>query len=139
LEKKTKYLAYATLTGAIINIVGNIFLIRYLGIMGAAISTLISFSFLLSFIYWPAQRLYYIPYDKRRILKMSIVAIGLYVLAYFISPESRALSIIIKSVIALSFPFVLYVIGFYTKTELDKIRSGIRTLSEFAHVRLSSK
>jgi O-antigen/teichoic acid export membrane protein len=139
LEKKTKYLAYATLIGAIINIAGNFILIHYFGILGAAISTLISFSFLLSFIYWPSQRLYRIPYDKRRLLIMSLVAIGLYILAYFISPESRALSIILKSIIALSFPFVLYVIGFYTKSELDKIKSGMRTLSSLTHFKLSSK
>jgi len=46
LEKKTKIIGVTKTSGALINIVGNIFLIPWIGIKGAAITTLISFSFI---------------------------------------------------------------------------------------------
>lgn len=41
--KKTNILFVSTTAGAIVNIVGNYFLIRYIGIMGASIATVLSF------------------------------------------------------------------------------------------------
>lgn len=46
LEKKTKIIGVAKISAALMNIVGNLFLIPIIGILGAAITTIISFSFL---------------------------------------------------------------------------------------------
>ncbi len=131
LEKKTKYLAYATLIGAGLNIGANYLLISSIHIWGAALTTAISFLFLMIFIYFPSQKLYYIRYEFGRITKMSLIALVLYIIASFFNPSHVAVSLAVKLSIAVSFPFVLYFIGFYTSQELAKlaeIRSQIYCL-----------
>ena len=122
LKKKTKYLGITALIGAALNVGLNLFLIPRYKIWGAAIATVCSFAFLFVSIFPIAQRLYRIPYEYARLLKMVVVAAGLYLAAFFVNPDNIALSIIAKFLIALCYPLVLYLIGFYTKDEKDKTR-----------------
>ena len=45
IEKLTRYALYRNLSGAVINVILNVFLIRQFGITGAAVATLISYAF----------------------------------------------------------------------------------------------
>lgn len=123
IEKKTKYLAYATIFGAILNIAGNLILIPLIGIWGAAISTFISFFFLLVFIFLPSQRFYHISYEWKRILHMSLVAVALFTIGYFINIPNVFLSAAVKLLIAFSFPFILALTRFYQQSEINQIKS----------------
>lgn len=120
-EKKTKHLAYSTLIGAALNVGLNYFLIERINVWGAALATLISFLFLLVYIYVPSQKLYHVPYEIGRLAKMAFVALGLYVIASFINPGNTVVSLIVKFAIAFSFPLALYLFKFYTDQELAKI------------------
>jgi len=122
LKKKTKYLGITALIGAALNVSLNLLLIPRLQTWGAAIATVSSFAFLFICVFPIAQHLYRIPYEYGRLLKMILTAVGLYILAYYINPENIYVSLIVKFVIALCYPLVLYVIGFYTRTERDKAR-----------------
>lgn len=70
LKKKTIYLPFITGTGALVNVVANIFLIPRLGIMGAAWSTLLAYASMAFTLYWVSRKLYFIPYELVRILKL---------------------------------------------------------------------
>jgi len=120
-EKRTKHLAFATLIGAGINVLANFLLIPRINVWGAALSTFIAFTFLLIYIYVPSQKLYHVPYEIARLVKMTVVAAVLYVIAHFINPENIVLSLIVKFSIAFSFPLVLYLTRFYTSRELAKL------------------
>jgi len=122
LKKKTRYLGITALIGAALNIGLNLLLIPRLKIWGAAIATICSFAFLFISIFPIAQRLYQIPYEYKRLAKMIVTAAGLYLIAYYINPSDIALSLTIKFFIALTYPLVLYFIGFYSTAERDKTR-----------------
>lgn len=120
-EKKTKYLAYTTLLAAGLNIGANILLIPKIQVWGASLVTLISLLFLLVFIYFPSQKLYHIPYEFGRIIKMSLTALALYFMASLVNPSHIVVSLMVKLGIAISFPFVLYLTRFYKSQELAKL------------------
>jgi O-antigen/teichoic acid export membrane protein len=121
LEKKTVRLASVTLSAAVINTAANYFLIPLLHIWGAAIATLLSFAYLSLAIQFLSQKLYYIPYQFGRLIKMTLAAAALYVVAAAINPPNVWVSITLKFFIALSFPFVLYLLRFFTNEEIEKL------------------
>jgi O-antigen/teichoic acid export membrane protein len=65
---KTIHHMVANLSGAIINIVLNILLIPKIGLYGAAISTLISFYFMLLYKMWRSENLSFLKYPKLKLL-----------------------------------------------------------------------
>jgi O-antigen/teichoic acid export membrane protein len=74
LEKKTKYLPYATGAGALVNVVVNLILIPKYGITGAAIATLLSYVVMAIGIYFPSQRLYHVDYEWGRLIRVVLAA-----------------------------------------------------------------
>jgi O-antigen/teichoic acid export membrane protein len=128
LVKKTRYLAYATLMTAAINIIANILLIPSLRAWGAALATLISYLFLLAYIHIISQRFYHVPYEYGRIAKMSMVALALFALGSLINPSSIMLSMSVKFLLAFLFPFILYFFKFYSAEEKAKISQIMRQL-----------
>ena len=83
LEKKTKYLPYATGAGAVVNVAANYFLIPRMGIMGAAIATLLSYIVMAVVIYVPSQRFYRVEYEWGRIVRLCVasgIVAGLYLM-----------------------------------------------------------
>ncbi len=72
LEKKTKYLPYATGAGAIVNVLANLLLIPHFGIVGAAFATLLSYVVMAIGIYFPSQRLYHVTYEWGRLLRLGL-------------------------------------------------------------------
>jgi O-antigen/teichoic acid export membrane protein len=130
-EKKTKILAWFTMLGVVFNIGANFFLISYIGIWGAAITTLATWLLLSVIIYFPAQKLYRINYDFGRIIKMLAIAVILYIVGISVNPASITFSIIIKILIVLTFPFILYLIKFYTDEELTRLAEIFARIKEF--------
>jgi O-antigen/teichoic acid export membrane protein len=137
LAKKTKYLAYATLMAAGVNIGCNLLLIPPLHALGAAFATLISFLFLLIYMHIVSQKFYNVPYEYGRIIKMSIIALVMYAIANFINPSGLIVSMVVKFLIAFSFPFILYVFRFYKPEELKKISEIRKQIFGLVKARLS--
>ncbi|MEW6050257.1 MAG: oligosaccharide flippase family protein [Candidatus Zixiibacteriota bacterium] len=123
LQKRTKYLASFGLMAAAVNLAANFILIPWLGIWGAALATLLSFFFLFITVFVAGQRLYHIPYQTGRLVTMTLVAVALYAIAWFVRPPGVWLSLGIKFLIALTFPFFLYLCRFYSHEEIQKLKS----------------
>ena len=70
LEKKTKYIPYATGAGAVVNVVANLILIPRFGIAGAATATLLSYLVMAVGIYFPSQRFYHVDYEWGKLLRV---------------------------------------------------------------------
>lgn len=83
IEKKTKYLPVITGAAAIINILFNFLLIPGYGIMGAGITTLISYITMAVGIYIVAQKYYHIRYEYLNILFIFICTSVTVFLFYF--------------------------------------------------------
>lgn len=77
LEDKTKYGAYITFFGLFFTLVFNPLLIPSMGIMGAAVATLISYGSMTAFAYYLNQKHFHTPYQTGRILLYLIVSAAL--------------------------------------------------------------
>jgi O-antigen/teichoic acid export membrane protein len=121
ISKKTVVNAKSVIVVAAVNIGLNILLIPPLGYMGAAIATLISQMLYFLFIYYFAQKYFPIKYEITKVIKI----IGAGILIYSISILSNEMSLLarllIKSLLLISFPFILYPLKFYEPIELNSL------------------
>lgn len=120
--KKTKQIALISTASALINTILNFILIPKIGIVGAAIATLVSS--ILTFLIYAilSQKYYFIPYKFKKALSMLIfVLIFSIIILIFIKPISISAFIFkILYLIAISIALVLLIIS---KENLDKIKT----------------
>jgi O-antigen/teichoic acid export membrane protein len=100
-----------------VNIGLNLALIPPYGMMGAAVSTLVSFSFMFGFMAWHAQRIYPVPYQWRRVAILVVTAAALNVVAVLVdAPLPLAIALVV------AYPIVLLPLGFYLPAERTRLR-----------------
>jgi O-antigen/teichoic acid export membrane protein len=124
IEKKTKYLPLATFAGAGVNIAANYLLIPHIGMMGAAVATLLSYAIMAVMLYFVAQRFYAVPYESGRIYK--IVASALIVFALSQLVQLGPLQIVWKFGLLILFGVLLYFLRFFDAMELKRIAAAFR-------------
>lgn len=122
IEKKTKWLAIISWIGGIVSIITNLILIPKYNMIGAGMTNVFSFFVMSSCCYFISNKLYYIRYEFFRVLKIFLAAIGVYLFSFMITPGSILSSILLKGLLLLSFPVVLYFINFYFDDEKDKLK-----------------
>ena len=108
LKRKTKFITYISLIGGVINLSMNLFMIPHYGMMGAAISTVVTFSVLTILFYFSNKRLYSIDYEWRRMIKIILAAILVFSLGYFIKIDHGFISITYKIFIILAGESLIY-------------------------------
>lgn len=126
--KRTLHLGTIGGISAVINMVLNFFLIGRFGMMGAAWATAFSFFLLAGLTYVASQKVYPITYNFSRVAMPLAVAVALYLLSTLIVTPSLLLSVTLKFAIFLLFPLVLYVLGFFERRELNKMRALVDLL-----------
>jgi len=104
-------------------------------ITGAAIATLLT-----QFIYWYAcyyysQKVFFVPYEIRKIVVMLITGAALSFSSLLINGMDLLPRMIIKTVCLVSFPFILYLFNFYEPIELQAIRGFISKWSKLKDLR----
>jgi O-antigen/teichoic acid export membrane protein len=117
---KTLYTTFAVLITGGLNLVMNWFLISRWGMMGAAISTLLSFVSLAFIELYFSQRVYPVTIEFRRLVIVAAIGGGLAYLASFVS-GGLIFSLALKTLIFASFPALLYILGFFDARELKKL------------------
>jgi O-antigen/teichoic acid export membrane protein len=130
LKGKTQFIAYITALALFINIALNFLFIPKHGMMGAAYATLIAFIALYFLSYSISDRLYKIPFENLKLLKLILLTIALYYVSVIFQSISLPLNILLKIAILVSFPFILYVVNFYEKIELETIKKGFLKLTK---------
>jgi len=123
LENKTKYLAVVTVLSALLNILANFLLIPYFGLNGAAYATLLAYMFMASSLYFYVNRFYKIPYEWLRLTKIAITSMLLYFGGTLSYPDKSAA---LKLLIIGAYFIVLYVIGFFEKEEIKKLKELLK-------------
>jgi O-antigen/teichoic acid export membrane protein len=115
--RRTRFNWIITGSAAAVNVGLNLALIPPYGMIGAAISTLVSFSFMFAFMAWHAQRIYPVPYQWRRVAILVGTAAGLNVVAALVNaPLPLAIALVV------AFPIVLLPLGFYLPAERTRLR-----------------
>jgi len=130
IAKKTRIIGIIVVFSTFMSLVLNILLIPIWDITGAAIATLLS-----QFIYWFAcfyfsQKVFYIPYEIRKILVMLFVGAALSFSGLLINGMDLIPRMAIKTICLLSFPFILYPFRFYEPLELQAIRGFVSKWSK---------
>lgn len=123
IEKKTKYLPFITGLGAAANIVFNLLLIPLMGLMGAAIATLISYVVMAGGMFYFNQKIYPIKYEYNRLSKTAIIT-GIVFLLYLLIDNKFSLGteIILKILLLGLFAGSFFVTNFFYKSELSQIK-----------------
>jgi O-antigen/teichoic acid export membrane protein len=110
IEKKTKYLPYITGGAAIINVAANFILIPVMGMMGAAITTLISYITMSVGIYFAAQKHYRIEYEYKKIAFIFLLLISALVSYFFLKYFDYFILKTAIFIVITSFIFVLKIV-----------------------------
>jgi O-antigen/teichoic acid export membrane protein len=130
IAKKTKIIGIIVVFSTILSLVLNFLLIPIWDITGAAIATLLT-----QFIYWYAcyyysQKVFYVPYEIRKIVIMLITGAALSFSSLLLNSLDLLPRMIIKTLCLISFPFILYLFKFYEPVELQSIRGFITKWSK---------
>jgi O-antigen/teichoic acid export membrane protein len=130
IAKKTRIIGIIVVFSTIMSLVLNILLIPIWDIAGAAMATLLS-----QFIYWCAcyyysQKVFFVPYEIRKIITLLITGAILSFSSLLINGMDLLPRMIIKTICLVSFPFILYLFNFYEPVELQAIRGFITKWSK---------
>jgi O-antigen/teichoic acid export membrane protein len=125
IAKRTRILGIIVVFATIVSFALNMLLIPIWSITGSAIATLLS-----QFIYWLAcyyfsQKVYFIPYEMRKIIILLLTGSVLSFSALFINGMDLLPRLLIKTGCLISFPFILYIFNFYEPVELQAIRGFV--------------
>ncbi len=117
LQEKTIYLPLLTGAGVVLNAVLNFALIPPFGMIGAAWATTSAYAGMTVWGYFIIQKIYPITYEWNRVLKVVAVTAIL-----FLSPHLMPLSLWLRAGLLASFPVLLWSLGFFEKSELQRAR-----------------
>ena len=124
-EKKTKVISYLTILISTLNIGLNIVLVYYFSAMGAATALLLSQALFFVFIYVNAQRFYSIPYEIKKVMLMIFVGAAIVTISYiFINDLELLPRILLKLLLIILFPVILYFFNFYEPIELNRLKGA---------------
>lgn len=126
LEKNTKVLGKLWIFVAILNVVLNIIFIPFMGILGAAIATLISYAFAFIVTALVSRRYMSLPFEVNSSIKIVIASAIMGIVVYLINPIG-IVNIVGVSILGAAIYFVL-IFAFRTisKKELDLIKSFVK-------------
>ncbi|MDH4222628.1 MAG: polysaccharide biosynthesis C-terminal domain-containing protein, partial [candidate division Zixibacteria bacterium] len=130
IQKKTKYNPLIIGISAIFNLLMNYLLIPPYGMLGAAVASFSSYLLMDLLAYLINLRIYPIPYEGVRILKIIIVTILLFFVLNQIQISSWKGELLYKLSILPLFPLLLWVSGFFTSNELRRAKNFMPSLLE---------
>ncbi len=121
LEKKTHYLPFITGLATVVKIAATYALVPLLGMNGAALGTTLAYIAMATALYIVAQRLYYIHYEWKRLVKLVFATAAVFVLGYWIWTAPWQ-----KAILLVAFPITLFLMGFFEKGELQRVSALFR-------------
>jgi O-antigen/teichoic acid export membrane protein len=127
-------------TGAALaaNIVLNLALVPPLGIVGAGIALVASYIVVLALMYVFTQRLFPVPYEWGRLLRVLTVSTVLVGLGELLLPTEGFAGLALRLLFALAYPFALLATGFFTQGErrwLARLRHPAEVLASLQALR----
>jgi O-antigen/teichoic acid export membrane protein len=122
IAKKTRIIGLIILFTTVLSLALNILFIPLWDITGAAFATLLS-----QIVYWFAcyyfsQKAFFVPYENRKIAILFLVGAVLSFLSLKLNGMDLLPRLALKTFGLISFPFILYLAGFYEKIELQSIK-----------------
>ncbi|UCE18752.1 MAG: flippase [Gemmatimonadota bacterium] len=126
ITKKTKPVPYVTGFAAGVNILFNLLLIPKLGMMGAALATLMAYMSMALFLYLINTKVFPIPYEMSRLCKISLAAVIIFVTNIFLTSSKMGVELVLKSLLMVGFLCILFGFRFFQTGEFSAFKKMIR-------------
>jgi O-antigen/teichoic acid export membrane protein len=137
--KKTRIIGFIVALASVMTLLLNLLLIPLWGMMGAAAATVLAQLFYWYITHYFSQRKYYIPYEYNKIFLILAVGTILSCSGLLIEDLSLPLRLLLKTIMTLSFPFILYIFNFYEPVELQSIKRIAGKWSDLKNFRENMK
>ncbi|HMI82377.1 MAG TPA: polysaccharide biosynthesis C-terminal domain-containing protein, partial [Solirubrobacterales bacterium] len=111
----------------------NLLLVPPLGIVGAGLALALSYLLGLVLMYAFTQRLFPVPYEWGRLLRVTLTVAALVALAELAVPTSGAAGLLLRVLLLAAYPLLLLAAGFFTSEErrwLARLRHPSALLTE---------
>jgi len=130
----------AAVGALVVNVVLNLILVPPLGIVGAALALVASYLVVLGLMYGFTQRLFPVPYEWGRLLRVALAVAALVGLAELLVPTHGAAGLLLRVALVVTYPLLLLGTGFFSDEErgwLARLRHPAAVLAGLAALRES--
>ena len=125
ISKDTRLYPLITAAAAVTNLAANLLLIPRFGMLGAAWATVLAYAVMASFGFVLSRRLYPIPFERGRLLRVSGAALICFALSR-LAPTALVTGIAVKLAAVAAFPVALWLAGFLNEPERRWLRERLR-------------
>jgi O-antigen/teichoic acid export membrane protein len=139
LKNKTRYYIIPTFVAALVNIGLNFIFIRRFGFIGAAYSALISQSLNTALIAIIANRFMPIRFEWKKIFTVLTLSLLIFLIGTKIDSEYKTLVLIIRIILLIIFPYILYKLKLFEAIEVQRVREGIAKYKALVYKFMSLK
>ena len=135
IAKKTRIIGYIVVFATIISLGLNLLLIPVWDITGAAVATLLSQIFYWLACYYFSQRVFYVPYEIKKILIILFVGTILSFVGLSVNGMQLLPRLLIKTALFIIFPISLYFFNFYEPVELQAIKGFLKKWADIRNLK----
>jgi O-antigen/teichoic acid export membrane protein len=135
---RTEFNFPATIAALAANVVLNLILVPPLGIAGAGLALVASYVVVVGLMYGFTQRLFPVPYEWGRLLRVLLTAATLVAFGELLLPTDGFLGLALRAVVWLAYPAALFFSGFFSPGErhwLSRLRDPAALLAELRKLR----
>lgn len=128
----------AAIGGLVANVVLNLVLVPALGIAGAGLALVLSYLVVLGLMYVFTQRLFPVPYEWGRLLRVVATVAVLVGAGELLVPTSGAPGLLLRAILFAAYPLSLFATGFFTageRTWLARLRHPGAVIAGIASLR----
>jgi O-antigen/teichoic acid export membrane protein len=116
---RTEFNLPAAIGALVVNVILNLVLVPPLGITGAGLALVLSYLVVLALMYSFTQRLFPVPYEWGRLLRVVLTVAALVGVAELVVPTEGALGLLIRAALFAAYPLVLWLSGFFSDQERE--------------------
>jgi O-antigen/teichoic acid export membrane protein len=135
---RTEFNFPAAIGALVANVALNLILVPAMGITGAGLALVVSYLVVLGLMYVFTQRLFPVPYEGGRLLRVVLTVAALVGLAELVVPTSGAVGLLLRAALFVAYPLVLFATGFFSPGErvwLAKLRHPGTVIAGLASLR----
>jgi O-antigen/teichoic acid export membrane protein len=130
IAKKSRTISYIVISATILNIVLNIILIPLWDVTGTALATLLSQAYFWFMCYFFSQKEYHVPYETGKLIILFVTGTLFAFSGLLLVNVDTIPRLIIKLFLVAIFPFILYILNFYEKAEINAVRGFVAKWSD---------
>ncbi|MFI5028181.1 MAG: lipopolysaccharide biosynthesis protein [Solirubrobacterales bacterium] len=130
---RTEFNFPATIAALLANVALNLILVPPLGIVGAGLALVASYVVVVALMYALTQRLFPVPYQWSRLVRVVLVSAGLVGLGELVMPTEGAAGLLGRLVLCAVYPLALFIGGFFSAEErrwLARLRHPVELFGE---------